>query len=59
MNKQHGNNGNQHARKKHPLDAILTLRTKSTEKEAWISKAEKKGLSLQDFVRDTLNKASD
>ena len=58
MNKEHGNNGNQHAKKEFPLDSSLTLRAKSSEKAAWIRKAEKEGESLQNFVRNTLNRAS-
>ena len=59
MNKKHGNNGNQHARKEFPLDSSLTIRIKSSEKEAWADKAGQKGQSLQFFVRNVMNKASE
>ena len=58
MNKEHGNNGNQHAKKEFPLDSSLTIRIKSSEKEAWADKARQKGESVQSFVRNTMNKAS-
>ena len=58
MNKKHGSNGNQHARKEFPLDSSLTIRIKSSEKESWAYKAEKEGVSVQSFVRNTMNRAS-
>lgn len=49
--------GNQHAAKDEGdgLDAVLHLRVKGSEKNAWVKKAQKEGKKLAEWARDRLN----
>ena len=46
--------GNQNARKEEPLDAVLTIRCKKSEKNAWVNAAG--GSKLAQWLRTVANK---